>query len=163
MAGARQVSLVVRLSGPLINNRLPPGLRFDFTTYRHCLLRLFCQLSFTSPAVVHPEYSPALPSGARLLFRHRRLLRLPSPYPRNSLLLGCTLRSHSTNIDCAADEHPCSALFSIIHAGAAFYPPIHSPGPAVCPDCVHAATKIKGMHATPQLPPTNLHTGTSRR
>jgi hypothetical protein len=40
------------------------------TTYRHCLLRLFCLPSFTSPAVVHPESSPALPSGARLLFRH---------------------------------------------------------------------------------------------
>ena len=35
-----------------------------------CLLRLDLLPRFTSPAIVRPESSPALPSGARLLFRH---------------------------------------------------------------------------------------------
>ena len=124
-------------------------------------------LCFTSPAAVRPEFRPALASGARLLckswFPAAELiasLRLPN-FPISEKFL---LYPHSS-----LHHHLHSRRASLQHVayhpspGRRILPPIHSPGPPVCPETVHAATKTKGMHATPQLPPINPRIGTSRR
>lgn len=152
----------MHLCKPLINNRKPPALHLG-------LLPPIVIVYFDSFAC---RVSQALPSFVRSPALHCRVVhgccsviaspKASAPIPEKFLAPGLypqiSLHQHRLRGSRASLQH----IAFHPSRGRSIYPPIHNPGPAVCPDCVHAATKIKGMHATPQLPPTNLRIGTSR-